>query len=69
MNTFQISSFQLSESKKWVPAGVLFRDNNGTRNIQEVEFPSEYRFNTKEDADNFFRDYYFKEGFIEAGLK
>lgn len=64
MNTFKVSSFLLAD-QKWVPAGHLFIDNGGDIEIKEVEFPPENRFDAKDDADNFFREYYIKKGYLE----
>lgn len=66
MKTFQIESFQLIESKKWMPAGILSWDDNNGSGIQEVEFPPKFCFGTKEEADNFFRNYYSKVKFVEV---
>lgn len=69
MKSFRVGSFLLSELKKWVPAGVIFIDNNDTRDIQEVEFSPEHRFDTEEEANSFFRKYYLKEGYLELENK
>lgn len=66
MNSFKVGSYQLVKTNKWVPAGNIFIDNNNTRNIQEIDFPPENRFNTKDEANNFFREYYLREGYIES---
>jgi hypothetical protein len=65
MNTFKVGSFQLVESKKWAPAGILMTGEGGSVNFQEIEFGPEHRFNTKEEADNFFRQHYTAKGYTE----
>lgn len=65
MNSFQANSYQLVETKKWAPAGMLFMSGAGTIKIQESEFSPEHRFDTKEEADNFFRKHYLAKGFTE----
>lgn len=65
MNTFSVNSYQLAESKKWAPAGTLFSVDQGIMNIQEIEFSPEHRFDTKEEADNFFRRHYVAQGYVE----
>jgi len=65
MNTFSVGSFQLKESQKWVPAGTLFSVDQDRMNIQEIEFSPEHGFDTKEEADNFFRSRYIAQGYTE----
>ena len=65
MNTFMVGSFQLVESKKWVPAGTIMTGEEESVNIQEIEFSPEHRFDTKEEADNFFREHYTIQGYTE----
>ena len=67
MKKFKVNSYQLSETKKWAPCGVLFESAEGNKmNIQEADvFPPEYRFDTKEKADKFFREHFIKDGYIE----
>ena len=66
MNTFKVHSYEL-QTGKWEPAGTLFRPgaNSDDLNIQQREFPPEHRFDTKEVADEFFRNYYLRKGFVE----
>ncbi|MDP2736217.1 MAG: hypothetical protein Q8O59_00315 [bacterium] len=68
MKKFKVGSCFLTETKKWSPCGTLFDLVDGGRvNVQEADvFPPEYRFNTKEGADNFFRENYLKEGYVES---
>lgn len=61
MKKFKIGSYQLVETKKWVPFGML-RDKI---KFQEVDVPPKYRFDTKEEADKFFRGLCIKKGYIE----
>ncbi len=68
MNSFKVGSFLL-DTKKWVPAGQVFINNEGSVKIQEVEFPPENRFDTEEDANSFFRRQYLNEGLFELDNK
>jgi hypothetical protein len=67
MKKFKIGSYQLVDTKKWAPCGTLFElIDNKKINIQEADiFPPQFRFDTKEDADKFFREYFSKRGYIE----
>jgi len=67
MKKFKVSSYQLIENQKWAPCGTLFELVNGNKmNIQEADiFPPEFRFDTKEEADKIFREYFSKRGYIE----
>jgi len=65
MNQFSASSFQLRETGKWAPAGTLFVYSGDGVDIQEFEFPPENRFDRKEEADNFFANYFVKKGFFQ----
>ncbi len=69
MKKFKINSYQSIETKKWAPSGTLFEFIDGNKiKIEEADvFPPkpEYRFNTKEEADKFFREHFIKEGYIE----
>ena len=67
MNSFKVASFQLIESKKWVPAGTLFTfpGDPSTVQIQQVEFNPKFRFDTKNEADQFFKNHYMQKGFTE----
>lgn len=60
-----MNSYQLLETKKWVPAGMVFKQVNGeSLKAQEASIPQE-KFDTKEEADNFLREYFIKNGYIE----
>ena len=67
MKKFKINSYQLTKTKKWAPCGTLFEVVDGGRmKIQEADiFPPEYRFDTREEADKFFKEHFQKEGYIE----
>ncbi|MCK5096275.1 MAG: hypothetical protein KAR24_02890 [Candidatus Pacebacteria bacterium] len=67
MKKFKIGSYQLTETKKWAPCGTLFEFIEGDKmKITEADvFPPEYRFDTEEEADEFFREHFLKEGYIE----
>ena len=67
MKKFKVSSYQLTETKKWAPCGTLFElIDGGNMNIQEADvFPPEYRFDTKEEADKFFKDHFQNKGYTE----
>lgn len=69
MKVFKVGSYQLLETKKWAPSGVLFDYSDGSKvGIQEADiFPPnpEFRFDTKEDADEYFRNYFIKLGYSE----
>jgi len=69
MNKFEVDSYQLAESKKWVPAGTLFVISDNKMDIQKSEFSPEHRFDTRKEADEVFRNYYLKKGFIENDNK
>ena len=69
MNKFEVGSYQLAESKKWAPAGTLFVISGNKMDIQESEFSPELRFDTRKKADEVFRNYYLKKGFIENDNK
>lgn len=71
MKKFIVGSYQLVETKKWAPSGTIFESINGNKiNVQEADvFPPEFRFDTKEEADAFFREYFSKRGFTEDTLK
>lgn len=67
MKKFIVNSYQLTENKKWAPCGTLFESINGNRiNIQEADiFPPKFRFDTKEEADNYFRNWFLERGYTE----
>lgn len=65
MNTFKVGSLQLKKDRKWAPAGTLFTRDGTSLSIQEDEFGAEYRFNTREEADDYFRSYYLAKGYKE----
>lgn len=67
MKKFKVASYQLLETKKWAPSGTLFELISGDKlRVQEADvFPPEYRFDTKEEADNFFRKHFLNQGYIE----
>lgn len=54
----EAKAYQLLETKKWVPSGLVFDPSGGHVNIQEFDLASEgYFFDTKEEADIFFSSY------------
>ena len=70
MKCFEISSYQLLQTQKWASSGTLFEMIDGGKvNIQEGDvFSPEFRFNTREEADDFFREYFLQKGYIENNL-
>ncbi len=66
MSQFRVNSYQLLESKKWVPAGMISVDINwDTIRYKEVDLSAEERFDTKEEADDFFREWFTRNGDVE----
>ena len=67
MKYFETASYQILDTGKWAPGGMLFEIINGDKmNIQEADiFPPEFRFDTREESDNFFREYFIQRGYIE----
>lgn len=66
MKNFEVRSYLLTESKKWAPYGILFESiDGGKSNNKEMDLSQLNRFDTKEEADNFFKKYYQKKGYIE----
>ncbi len=65
MKKFDVASYQLAETKKWIPAGTLikFISNSGNVEYTEVEI-REKEFETKEEANSYFIDYYKSKGFM-----
>lgn len=66
MNTFVSQPYQLQESKKWIPHGTIteFISNSASAKISEVEMRDK-EFDTQEEANKFFADYYTRRGFVE----
>ncbi len=60
MDTFIPQSYQLQESKKWIPRGTVVID--GEVNIVEMR---DKEFDTQKEANKFFADYYTEKGFVE----
>lgn len=67
MKKFTVGSYQLRDVEKWVPSGSTFEVINGAKvNITEADiFHPEHRFDTKEEADQFFRDHFLSKGYEE----
>ena len=67
MKKFIVNSYQIIETQKWVPCGTLFETVDEDKiNIQEADiFPPEFRFDTKDEADKFFRNYFSQRDYNE----
>ncbi len=64
MKKFIVKSYQLLENKKWIPCGAIIESNNNSsvEVKEDVEFRNE-EFETKEEADKFFVDYWTVKGY------
>ncbi|MFA4941138.1 MAG: hypothetical protein WC582_00880 [Patescibacteria group bacterium] len=63
MKTFKSNSTRLMENKKWTPSGTLFEViDYGKQIITEADGFS-VQFDTKEEADNYFENYYINKGY------
>lgn len=68
MKTFKSNSTQLMENKKWTPSGALFEViDYGKQIITEADRFS-VQFDTKEEADNYFENYYLNKGYKPARI-
>jgi len=65
MNTFISQPQQLKESLKWRPSGVITEFVSGSSSAKETEILMPEEFNTQEEADKFFIDYYIGQGFVQ----
>lgn len=66
MKKFKVKSHQI-DNGKWAPCGALFDFNNDNLGIGEgYTFSSEYRFDTKDEADEIFRKHFIEEGYEEV---
>jgi hypothetical protein len=65
MNTFVSQPQQLKESLKWRPSGVITEFIGGSSSAKKTEILMPEEFNTQEEADKFFIDYYTRQGFIQ----
>ncbi len=70
MNYFKVGSFQLANGK-WAPAGILFIVDDtdaGRISLREVEFDPQFRFDSEEEANEYFRQYYLEKGFKDKDV-
>lgn len=62
MNTFKTKSYQLKESKKWISAGETYEHRGDATKITQMSFP-EKQFNTNDEADRYFINFYEENGY------